>query len=60
MKYLHLSYNGDSFGRGFVAMETENRNDTVGIYRGDIGARSRQFWRNFAKRNNFKLVEVGR
>lgn len=58
MRYIHLSHNGDSFGTGFVGMETENRHDTTGFYRGDIGARSRQWWRNYCRRNNFKLVEV--
>lgn len=58
--FLHLDYNGDSFGRGFVAMETKKRNETTGIFRGDIGARSRNFWRNYAKKNGYKLIEVER
>lgn len=57
-KYLVLEHSGDPYGRGFVATEMKNTTDQYGIYRGDIGAQSRQWWRNYARRNGYQLVEV--
>lgn len=56
-KYLVLSPNGDPYGRGFTATEMDNPSDNTGIYCGDIGAMSRSWWRNYARRNGYKLVE---
>lgn len=57
-KFLVLSHNGDPFGGGFTASEYENRNDQFGVYRGDIGAMPRSFWRTYARKNDYVLVEV--
>ena len=53
-RYLHLSH----MSGGFYATETEKRDDTIGIYRGDIGTQSRAFWREYARRAGFVLVEA--
>lgn len=58
MKTLVLEHNGDPYGGGFTATEMESPTDRYGIYRGDIGARSRQWWRDYARRNGYKLKEV--
>lgn len=50
---LELSPNG----RGFTASETRDAGHTW-IYRGDIGAQPRAWWRAYARRNGFKLREV--
>lgn len=42
---------------GFWGTLAESRDADTGIFMGDIGARSRTFWRNYAKRNGYKLVE---
>ena len=56
--WLTLSHNGDPYGGGFVATESENRNDRYGVYRGDLGARPRSFWRAYARRNGYRLAEA--
>jgi len=53
-KLLELSPNGDPFSRGFTASE---RTENGWVYRGDIGARSRSWWRNYARKNGYKLRE---
>ena len=55
--YLHLSPNGDPYGSGFTATETEYRDDNIGVYRGDIGAQTRQWWRDYANRYGYVLIE---
>ncbi len=55
--YLHLFPNGDPFGSGFTATETEYRHDDIGIYRGDIGPQTRAWWRVYASRHGYVLVE---
>ena len=57
VKYIVLSHNGDPYGGGFTGTEMVNRDDDIGIYRGDVGAMSRQWWRNYARRNGYKLIE---
>ncbi len=56
-KYIELTPNGDPYGSGFTATELINRHDTIGVYRGDIGAQSRAYWRRYARRNGYKLIE---
>lgn len=53
---LQLEYNGDPFGRGFIAHETRDNGESW-FYRGDIGARPRSWWRDYARRNRFTLRE---
>lgn len=56
-KYLQLEHNGDPYGSGFTATELNHREDTIGIYRGDIGAMPRSWWRAYARRNGYVLIE---
>lgn len=58
VKYLQLTHNGDPFGSGFTATELESRDSTIGIYRGDIGAMPRSWWRAYARRHGYVLMEV--
>ena len=60
-KILELSHNGDPYGRGFTATEYKDKveyDSGIGIYRGDIGAMPRAYWRNYAKRNGYTLKEA--
>lgn len=54
---LTLVPNGDPFGTGYVAYESVK---SVGrdYYRGDLGARTRNYWREVARRSNAILREV--
>jgi hypothetical protein len=54
---LELSENGDPFGSGYTASESTDGGVTW-YYRGDIGARPRSFWRDYARRNGKILREV--
>lgn len=58
MKFLQLEHNGDPYGSGFTATELDRRDATIGVYRGDIGARPRSWWRAYARRNGYVLREV--
>jgi hypothetical protein len=58
VKYLELAHNGDPYGSGFTATGLENRGDTIGVYFGDIGAKPRAWWRAYARRNGYVLIEV--
>lgn len=47
---IEIRINGDPYGSGFVGTQYKDQAeyDTgIGIYCGDIGARSRQFWRDY-------------
>ena len=55
--FIELSPNGDPYGRGFTGTETVNRDDRYGVYRGDIGAQTRAWWRAWAARNDYVLIE---
>jgi hypothetical protein len=51
---LLLSVNGDPHGRGYVASESTDGGDSW-FYRGDLGARSRAWWRAYARANDYTL-----
>lgn len=55
--HIQLEPNGDPYGRGFVGTLLSSNNATVGPYMGDVGAKSRQWWRNYARKNDYKLIE---
>lgn len=55
---LELRHNGDSFGSGFEAIELDRPDANTGIFRGDLGARPRSWWRLYAARNGYKLREA--
>jgi hypothetical protein len=55
--HIILSHNGDPYGRGFVGMLADSATADCGVYMGDIGARPRAWWRHYARRNGYKLVE---
>ena len=57
--FILLQRNGGPFGRGFTGIQLEKRDDRFGVYLGNIGARPRSWWRGYARRNGFKLIEVG-
>jgi len=46
--------NGDPYGRGFDGRISTDGGETW-TYRGDIGARSRAWWRDYCRRNNYIL-----
>lgn len=54
---LELRSNGDPYGRGYVASESRDGGVTW-VYRGDVGAASREWWRREAKRIGAQLREV--
>ena len=54
MNVITLEPNGDPYGRGFTGIETTAFGD---IYRGDIGAQSRAWWRRYARQNGYRLIE---
>ncbi len=57
-KLLVLEPNGDPYGKGFVAHEYPSwPNRELSYYRGDLGAQSREWFRRYAKKNNFRLSE---
>ena len=53
---LELSLNGDPFGSGFTACESYD--DETWFYRGDIGAKPRRWWRDYARRYGYRLREA--
>lgn len=53
---LGLSVNGDPYGGGFTASESRDGGKSW-FYRGDIGARSRSWWRVYARRSGYVLRE---
>lgn len=57
-KILRLERNGDPFGKGFVGTLFDSPDAEFGVYQGQLGAQSRQYWRTVAARNGYKLVEV--
>lgn len=54
---LELRSNGDPYGRGYVASESRDGGLTW-VYRGDVGAASREWWRREARRIGAQLREV--
>lgn len=54
---LELSHNGDPYGRGFTASESKD-NGRSWFYRGDVGARSRAWWRYYARKQGYVLREA--
>lgn len=54
---LELQHTGDPYGYGFEAHESRDGGHTW-FYRGDLGVRTRAFWRAYARRNHFTLREV--
>ena len=51
---IEIQENGDPFGIGFVGTQTDNGGQTW-WYRGDIGAKSRRWWREYTKKNDIIL-----
>jgi len=51
---IEIQTNGDPYGNGFVASHSCD-NGHSWVYRGDIGARSREFWRNYCRKNDYIL-----
>ena len=56
---IELTHNGDPYGRGFVGALTVDGGESW-IYCGDIGARSRWWWRCYCRRHGYILREVPR
>lgn len=54
---LELSHNGDPYGSGFSASESNDGGHSW-FYRGDIGARPRAWWRDYALCNDYILREA--
>lgn len=55
MTHIYLSH---ASGGGFWGTLMPSRHATIGTYMGDVGVRSRAFWRTYAKRNGYLLVET--
>ena len=51
---IEIQENGDLFGKGYTGTQTDNRGG-IWWYRGDIGAKSRRWWREYAKKNDIVL-----
>lgn len=54
---VELSHNGDHYGRGFVGSMSYDGGESW-IYRGDIGAAPRWWWRMWCRRHGVTLREV--
>lgn len=50
-----LRPNGDPYGSGYEGTETQFPSDNIGIYRGDIGCQTLDWWRIYAKKHNLYL-----
>jgi hypothetical protein len=55
-KILKLTHSCDPFVGGFVANVSADKGMTW-TYRGDLGARTRSLWREYAKNNNYAIRE---
>lgn len=53
---LHIKHNGDPYGSGFDARES-NDGGLTWYYRGDSGAHPRWFWRFLARKFGYTLRE---
>ena len=51
---IEIYPNGDPYGSGFEASESTDGGNSW-FYRGDVGARTREFWRNYCRKNNCTL-----
>lgn len=51
---IEITPNGDPYGSGFTGSESLD-GGTSWVYRGDIGARSRRYWRWYAKQQGAVL-----
>ena len=51
---IEIQVNGDPYGRGYVGSQSDD-NGHSWYYRGDIGAQTRQYWRNYCRRKNYIL-----
>jgi len=51
---IELDYNGDPYGSGFTGSELTQHG---WVYRGDIGAKPRSWWRWFCRKNGYRLRE---
>ncbi len=58
VSHIVLSHNGDPFGSGFTGTLQAGRDERYGIYMGDCGAHTRAWWRHYARKHNYILVEV--
>jgi hypothetical protein len=46
---ISIKHNGDPCGKGFYGFQSDDEGQTW-HYRGDLGARTRQWWRNYANK----------
>jgi len=53
---LELSHNGDPYGSGFVANQSNDGGHSW-FYRGDVGAQTRAWWRSYARKCGYILRE---
>lgn len=53
-RIIEIQMNGDPYGSGFVGSESTDGGKSW-FYRGDVGARSREWWRNYCRRENCTL-----
>lgn len=51
---IEIQVNGDPYSGGYVGSHSCD-NGNSWIYRGDIGARSREFWRNYCRNHKYIL-----
>ncbi len=51
---LEIYQNGDPYGRGFCGSQSEDGGRSW-FYRGDVGARSRAWWRRYCRQNDYIL-----
>jgi hypothetical protein len=51
---ISIQTNGDPYGRGYVGSQTTDGGESW-FYRGDVGAQSRAWWRNYCRRNGYVL-----
>ena len=54
MDIIEIYPNGDPYGRGFQGSQSID-GGVSWIFRGDIGPRPRWWWRQYCRKNNYKL-----
>ena len=55
---IEIEPNGDPYGSGYTGVEYTSQaeyNTGIGVYRGDIGARPRAWWRSYCFENGYIL-----
>jgi hypothetical protein len=51
---ISIRTNGDPYDSGYVASESTDGGNSW-FYRGDVGPRTRQWWRDYCRTNHFTL-----